>query len=136
MSYLKNEISHKNKWSIPKHRYLELVHFCLQYPDWKKQLKQIDILHAKTIRDGRVDVNWVDETSRIAIERTDILNRLRLIEQTAREAEPDLASYILTSVTYGITFPKMTAKIDIPCGKDMFYDRRRKFFWILDKRRG
>ena len=136
MSYLKNELSKKSKWSIPKHRYLELVHFCLQYPEWKKQLRQMDILRSRQIDSLRGDSNWTDETSRIAMERVDILNHIRLIEQTCNEADSNLANYLLTSVTYGVTFPKMAAQIDIPCGKDMFYDRRRKFFWILDKRRG
>ena len=30
------QLSVKNPCHIPKHRYYELKHFCLQYPDWKK----------------------------------------------------------------------------------------------------
>lgn len=26
-------------------------------------------------------------------------------------------------------------KLDIPCGKDLYYDRYRRFFWLLDKLR-
>lgn len=136
MSYLKNELSKKSKWVLPKHRYLELVHFCLQYPDWRRELKSIDILRASTIIRDRTDVSWSDSTAQIAIKRADILAKIELVEQTCRDAEPDLAQYLLTSVTYGTTFPQMAARIDIPCGKDMFYDRRRKFFWILDKKKG
>ena len=32
------QLSAKNPCRIPKHRYYELKHFCLQYPDWKKAL--------------------------------------------------------------------------------------------------
>lgn len=136
MSYLKNELSNKNKWKLSKHRYLELVHYCLQYPEWRKELQSIDILRASSIVQGKGDKSWDDVTSTAAIKRAELVSKIELIESVAREAEPDLASYILTSVTKGITYPQIAAKIDIPCGKDMFYDRRRKFFWILDKRRG
>lgn len=136
MSYLKNELSKKSKWAIPKHRYLELVHFCLQYPEWRRELKSIDILRASTIVKNGNDTSWANQTAEIVIKRTDILSKIEMVERTCRDAEPDLAQYLLTSVIYGTTFPQMMAKIDIPCGKDMFYDRRRKFFWLLDKRRG
>ena len=36
------QLSTKNPCSIPKHRYYELKHFCLQYPDWKKALVLLD----------------------------------------------------------------------------------------------
>lgn len=36
------QLSVKNPCHIPKHRYYELKHFCLQYPDWKKALVLLD----------------------------------------------------------------------------------------------
>ena len=42
MSYVKSELSQNNKYWIPRHRYFELKHFCLQYPEWKK--KYIELL--------------------------------------------------------------------------------------------
>lgn len=132
MSYLKNELSPKSKWALSKHRYLELVHYCLQYPDWRKELASIDILRASSIVKAG-DKEWTDKTSDAAIRRTLLLNKIEQIERATREADPDLASYIFMSVTRGTTYPQMMAKITVPCGKDMFYDRRRKFYWILDK---
>lgn len=41
-------------------------------------------------------------------------------------------SYILRCVTSGISYDKMVAS-GIPCSRDYFYDRYRKFFWILDR---
>ena len=38
---IRNEISKKNKWYIGKHRYLELKHFCLQYPEWKEEYHRL-----------------------------------------------------------------------------------------------
>ena len=30
---------------------------------------------------------------------------------------------------------ELKAKKNIPCGKEMYYELYRKFFWLLDKRR-
>ena len=37
---IRPEISKKNLYWIPKHRYYELKHFCLQYPEWKKNYRR------------------------------------------------------------------------------------------------
>ena len=68
MGYLKNELSGKNKYHLSKHRYLELKHFCLQYPEWKKRLKEIDdirICEIENIKGGDVP----RDPERITIER-------------------------------------------------------------------
>lgn len=39
---LRPELSPKNKYHIDKHRYYELKHFCLQYPEWKKSYSAFD----------------------------------------------------------------------------------------------
>lgn len=135
MGYFKTELSDRNKWAISKHRYLELTHFCLQYPEWQRQLREIDILRNSVGERVDLDRNWSDPTSEIVIRRSLIFDRVEMVERVAREAERDLASYILLAVTKGLTYPQLSTCMDIPCGKDMFYDRRRKFFWLLDKER-
>lgn len=39
---IRPELSTKNKYYIDKHRYYELKHFCLQYPEWKKAYCEFD----------------------------------------------------------------------------------------------
>lgn len=41
------ELSEKNPYYISKHRYYELKHFCLQYPEWKDALVMLDAWKAK-----------------------------------------------------------------------------------------
>lgn len=136
MSYLKNELSNKSKWKISKHRYLELVHYCLQYSEWRKELGKIDILRASSMSQSRADKEWIDQTSEIVIRRAELINRIEQIERITREADPDLASYIFISVTKGTTYPQLSAFMYVPCSRDTFYDRRRKFYWLLNKVRG
>ena len=42
MANLRSEISNKSPYYISKHRYLELKHFCLQYPEWKEEINKIN----------------------------------------------------------------------------------------------
>ena len=39
---LRPELSPNNEYHIDKHRYYELKHFCLQYPEWKKSYSVFD----------------------------------------------------------------------------------------------
>ena len=36
---IRAEVSENNPYWIEKHRYYELKHFCLQYPTWKRRVK-------------------------------------------------------------------------------------------------
>lgn len=62
-------------------------------------------------------------TSRMEV--VDIFNADALLH--ASEVMADLVRFIFCNVT-------LVAR-GIPCGKDYYYDRYRKFFWLLDKER-
>jgi hypothetical protein len=61
--------------------------------------------------------------------------KMELIEQAAKEADQYLHSYILKGVTENLSYTYLKSKLDIPCSKDMYYDRYRRFFWILSETR-
>lgn len=129
------ELSEKNKYYIDKHRYYELKHFCLQYPTWKKLHSEIDGLVSCTYDPVRFSKSNIpsDPTSKLAEERLLYLDRMKIVEQTAIAADSDLASYILKAVTEGLSYTYLKTKLEMPCGRDMYYDRYRRFFWLLDK---
>ena len=56
-----------------------------------------------------------------------------MIEHTARQADPELADYILKGVTEGLSYDIIKARMNVPCCKDVYYDKYRKFFWLLNK---
>lgn len=134
-SAIRAEISERNKYWIEKHRYYELKHFCLQYPFWKRSYSDISPLNGViyTPEIFSKSNNPGDPTSKIAEKRLLYFNCIELIEQAAIDADPELASYILKAVTEGRSFTYMKSKLEIPCGRDMYYDRYRRFFWLLDK---
>ena len=76
-----------------------------------------------------------DPTSKVVIMKDYYLERIEMIERSAMDADVYLYDYILKAVTGGLSYTYLKLKLDIPCGKDMFYDRYRKFFWLLSNSR-
>lgn len=77
--------------------------------------------------------NGADILGGIMDERALYLGRMELVEKAAREADPYLASSILKAVTEGYPFTYLKSRLEIPCSRDMYYDRYRRFFWLLDQ---
>lgn len=134
---IRPNISFKNKYWIDKHRYYELKHFCLQYPFWKKAYAALDgELFPKSDMDKMPTGNWhSDITAKQAIAKAYYGCRIKMVEQAAAEADYDLKDYILKAVTEDLSYANLKSRLEIPCGKDMYYDRYRKFFWILSELR-
>lgn len=126
------------KYGISKKRYKELCGFCEQYPEWKAFLaNNIDALKSKEI-DGMPYSNvglLSDQTASLAIKRAEIQNKVDLIENTAKEASPELWEYIIKSVCYEMPYWYIRDIMNAPIGRSLFYDTRRYFFWLLDKKR-
>ena len=135
---IRAELSGNNKYWISKHRYYELKHFCLQYPTWKKALSVMDDLVISSPRMAEVlsPTNaHADPTAKCALTKIYYSEMIELVESTAMDTDRDLGMYILKAVTEELSYNYLKTRMDMPCGKDMYYDRYRKFFWLLSKER-
>ena len=134
---IRAEISEKNKYWIDKHRHYELKHFCLQYPEWKRLYASFDDASMPLSTIERIPTSNIpgDPTAKRAILKTYYAEKIKMIEKTALETDVYLYKYILKAVTEGLSFTYLKTRLDIPCGRDMYYDRYRKFFWLLSKTR-
>lgn len=130
---IRAEISEKNKYYIDKHRYYELKHFCLQYNEWKKAYANCNesIIFTSNLEKTSSSNVASDLTAKYAMRKVYYGDRIKLIERAAREADDFLYPYILKAVTEGLSYTYLKSKLDIPCGRDMYYDRYRRFFWLL-----
>ena len=135
---IRAELSTNNKYWISKHRYYELKHFCLQYPTWKKAYAALDevCMSPTNLRIITSSTNVPgDPTAKCAIAKVYYSERINMVEKAAIEADEELCSYILKAVTEELSYDYLKTKLDMPCGKDMYYDRYRRFFWLLSKER-
>lgn len=132
---IRPETSKRNPWWIPKHRYYELKHFCLQYPDWIEECKNIDGLAKKSESTHVNLIEWADPTSTSVNMRELYYSNIRMVEECARIASNEIGMYILRAVTEELTYTHLKMMLNIPCSRGMFYDRYRKFFYILNLRK-
>lgn len=134
---IRPELSKKNKYWIDKNRFYELKYFCLQYPLWKKVYGMLDGIHicSYDLTGGSKSNLPGDITGNCVEERSIYFERMKSVEQAAIEADPYLASYILKAVTEGHSYSYLKTRLEIPCSRDTYYDRYRRFFWLLDQTR-
>jgi hypothetical protein len=134
---IRPEISEKNKYYIDKHRYYELKHFCLQYKEWKRAYAACNeyIIFASNLEQTTFSNIPSDLTAKYAMKRAQYGDKIKLIERLVKETDEYLYPYILKAVTENLSYTYLKSKLEIPCGRDMYYDRYRKFFWLLSEAR-
>lgn len=131
---IRNEISRRNPYYVNKHRMLELKHFCMQFEDWKQEYVKLIVL--KSYGADRVKGSEKsDPTSAVAIRSAELDKKMSMVKKCAMEAGGDIWDWLFMGVTCGLSFATLE-KRGIPCGRDYYYERYRKFFWLLDKERG
>ena len=131
-------ISKKNPYWISKHRYYEICHFCFQYQEWRDEYNTLSSGGVKGVDYDKppADPNAIgDSTANIATRMAYLRSKMELVENTAKEADPVIAKYILRGVTMeDATFNYLKRIMNMPCERDMYYDRRRKFYWLMSKK--
>lgn len=133
MTDIRPELSKKNKYYLPKHRYYELKHFCLQYPIWKRAYDSLTGLSGRPLDLIKVAKthNISDPTGQMVLVRQFYQDRIEMLQKAAKEV--DYSDYIFKAVTTGASYTFFEMNADIPISRDRYYDAYRKFFWILNK---
>ena len=130
---IRPEIRKDSPYYISKHRYYELKHFCLQYPEFKKKYNSL----CEKIPGGIIsenNSNGISNQERDLEIRDLYLSQIELIEECSKLTDPVLGDYILKGVTEGYPYSYFKMK-NIPCCKDTYYDLYRKFFYILSRKK-
>ncbi len=132
-------LSEDSKYYIPKHRYLELKHFCLQYNDWNEEtlvlLKEVpsNLMYEAHHFNRGIGYTPSDPTFQKALRLAEIDAKIDLIRKACKETDEDLHTYLLIGVTSDKNYEFLNHVLRMPCSRGTYYDRYRKFFYILDK---
>ena len=121
------ELSKRNQYYISKHRYYELKHFCLQYPEWKMELR-----HSLDVAQNNGDPEWSDPTGEKVILREHFRRKIELVEAVAYETDEIIGDYILKAVTEDLSYTYLKTKLEMPCGRDKYFSLYRRYFYLLD----
>lgn len=110
------EISSKSKYHISRHRYYELKHYCLQYPEWKKAYRILSeklegcsksIISPSETKDSH-------NTEHMALAMAAFAQNMKLVEDTALATDKIAAPYIFKAVTEGYTYPYISTVLKSP----------------------
>lgn len=122
----------RSQWQLSKHAFYTAYHYALQYGEWVDELKSKTFLYA-TKYDGMPRGSGVgDPTERNARTVAELRDKIETIEETARETDEELARWILKAVTCeAVSYNYLRSVMGIPCGKNQYYNLRRKFYYLL-----
>lgn len=118
-------------YDISKAKYNELKYFCIQYQEKKKEVRSSYGLRSVADSGGAKGSGYSNPTEWLAIRNAMLQKDIELIEQTALEADPEIYTWILKSVTDSIPYEYM----DVPMNRTDFYAIRKHFFYLLSLRR-
>jgi len=137
---VRTKLSIKNPCYISPERMLELRHFVHQYGEWVKALKEWSFKYG-SIRYGNLSYGDRLATPKPTEEQAELrdyyISRIMMVEDALSEAFNDLPAniwnYILEAVTTNKSYDWLKTKHNVPFGKDYYFRRYRKFYWLLDK---
>ena len=132
------EVSKKKDYYIPKNRYYELKHFCLQYPEWEREYAALDSLSKAPVEQEKTGkTNNISNPVENCAERMEYyMSRMRLIEDAAKIAVGgDLWRIVVVAVTRERPYEWLAQHYTLPVGRDGWYALYRCFFWHLDRTR-
>ena len=93
------------------------------------------IYYANLEREVETVDAYGDPTGESAVLKSFYGERIDLIERTARATDEGLHTYILKAVTEEVSYTYLKTKMNIPCSRNTYYDRYRRFFWLLSAAR-
>ena len=130
-------LTETNQYYLPKHTYLTCIHYALQYRDWKARLDaDRDTRGAIRYDKDRIQTsNDFDSTSETAIAMIDISKKVDMIDKIIEGVcvEKIMENYLRLGVCYGFAMFQLL-DAGMPCGKDLYYKTRQKFYYELSKR--
>lgn len=109
--------------------------FARKYTFWVREYKIVchtmksqKLTHVKT---KTKEINRPTES--LALKKAVLSKKIDLVESCAREADIILYDFVLRGVTgkpHAVTFEKLRLS-GMPCSRNTYYDRRRRFYWLL-----
>lgn len=108
---LQRWIKYKDRY-ITKYRYYELKNFCLQYPDWKKALEQVNGWESSSHEVSGIIRGSLPESSteRQAMIRAYYSMHIDIIDRCVAKLEPAIAPYVLLLVPSSIPWSLLMRK--------------------------
>lgn len=125
------------RYSIGKYAYRELHNFCLQYPEKKRRLRELESPYKSPQITGMPSGSGPgDPTGRNAEKAAILSNDIAMIEKAAKMASHSEYDLFLLAMTEDVTWNYMRLLKNIRMNEKDFNDRRRRFYYLLADMKG
>lgn len=124
------------KYALSKEEFLNAKYYALRYNAWLAEYNSLkDSMGAITVDDmPHAKNNISNPTQRLAERRAELREKMEIIEQAAKDANPEIARELMIMATnYDMTFDRLKAEYQLPYESKQFYKYRRKFYYLLAK---
>lgn len=120
---------------IAKDRYLELLHFCRQYPEWKMEAESMLGLRAMK-QDGMPKGTRKNDPVAAAAERREqLMRKIGIIDSCAKAiGNGEWYTAIIQNVCMGRPYTKIDVALMPTSHKGEYFLRRREFFELLHRK--
>lgn len=120
--------------NMTKHEFYTAYHYALQYNDFKNIVDtEASLTGTDPEQAGMPRGNGTsDPTYTKAVKISQYRDKMREIEHCALMAGDDIYKWLLKGVTQEeCTYTYLQTQLRIPCCKNVYYERRRKFYYLL-----
>lgn len=127
------QISKESKYYLSKEAFLQALYFAYRYQEFKDILEEMGDGSKALSYDGQPRGSLAGSSLEdLAIKRAKISAKIDLIESSCREADPELYFWLIKGVTSDtVGYNYLRCQLHMPCGRNQYYERRRKFYYIL-----
>lgn len=126
-------LSTKNKYWLSNAAFYQAYYFALRYQEFKDTLEEMGDGSRGLSYDpqphGSASKSSLED---LAIRRARISAKVDIIESACRLADVELYPWLIKAVTNNdVGYDYLYHQLGIPCSRGTFYERRRKFYYIL-----
>lgn len=122
---------------IKKDRYLELLHFCRQYPEWKTEAASLVGTHGQKFDAMPHGSSVGDPVASAAERRAGLLAKAELVERCARAVQDGAwFAALIQNVCMGRSYATIDPILFPTSHRNDFYRARKQFFLVLDSTKG
>lgn len=118
---------------ISKDRYLELLHFCRQLPEWQKQADSYLGASAQNYDPSPHSKGAVSDPTQLAVlRREQYCTRIGIINQAAQAAGAEWSHILIQNVCYARPLWQFDPVIMPTSNRNAYYAAKKLFFKALD----
>lgn len=121
---------------ISKDRYIELLHFCRQYPEWKIEANSLIGIRGLKMDGQPKGTGRSDPVATAAERRESLTRKIDLVDECAKNINGgEWYAAIIQNVCMGRAYNQLDATIMPTSFRKAYFKARREFFDLLDKKK-